>query len=236
MNHTENSCIKVHEGLLWLSIVISFCLRAATGHIERKALCLSLTTAAGILQTCLAGFFHVLSFIPSFIRKINRITVRHWRRDVIGLAHHGRQSVWWQKSSSSLLEYVRLITKYKKNVLLRLTQTSWLHAKSTSLQKQSAEEGQRCTWWWSHVVSPPLPLDLFAFALHFPTHSAWLYGKPHATHHFTISSEFCCTPFFLLHRSLKFKTVITKRYKRFISTESRGLCTASSLPNHDKDT
>lgn len=97
----------------------------------------SLTTAAGILQTRLAGFFAVPGSIPSFICKFNRSTVRHWRRDVICLAHHGRQSVWQQKPPSSVAWVCEsVIQMQKQNLLLLLTQASWLHAKGTSLQKQ----------------------------------------------------------------------------------------------------
>lgn len=95
----------------------------------------SLTTAAGLLQTCLAGCFAVLGSIPGF-RKINRITVGHWRRDVICLAHHGRQSVWQKKSSTSFAWIHESVKEIQKSLLLRLTQASWLHAKGTSLQKQ----------------------------------------------------------------------------------------------------
>ena len=105
---------------------------------EPVSLLQSLTTTAGLLQTRLASFFAVLGSIPGFIRKINRITVRHRRRDVICLAHHGRQSVWQHKSPSSSVAWICEVCKRnrKKILLLRLTQASWLHAKGTSLQKQ----------------------------------------------------------------------------------------------------
>lgn len=62
-----------------------------------------LTTAAGILHTCLAALFAAVRSIPGFIRNIDRVTVGHRRRDVISLAHHGRQSVWQKRTSAAAL-------------------------------------------------------------------------------------------------------------------------------------
>lgn len=47
--------------------------------------------------------------------------------------------------------------------------------------KSREEEGQGCTWCWETRGFSSPPLDLFAFALHLPTHPAWRYGKPDET-------------------------------------------------------
>jgi len=122
---------------------------------------------------CLAGFFAVLlGSIPGFIRKINRITVRHWRRDVICLAHHGGQSVWQQKPPSSLAS-IRESEEENTKICFSpaISRLGGYMRRVQAYKNKSIEEGQCCTWcWWSHVVSSSPPLDLFAFALHFPTH------------------------------------------------------------------
>lgn len=81
---------------------------------------------------------------------------------------------------AALLDYVSLWAKLVKNLLIRLTQASWLHAKGTSLQKQ-VYRGRTVLYMVVITRGFSPPLDLFAFALHFPTHSAWHYGKPHET-------------------------------------------------------
>lgn len=93
-----------------------------TADANDKSVRSRLTTAAGILHACLAGFFAVLGSIARFIRKIGRITVGHWRRDVICLAHHVRESVLQQKSLPVALPDKKRVCRRNRKIdlLLRL--------------------------------------------------------------------------------------------------------------------
>lgn len=109
-------------------------------HDESSGVCSGLTTTAGLFYRCLSCSFTILGSI----RGICRIAVRHWRRDVICLAHHGRQSVCLcdRNPPAALLEYLCVsvnetqINKDKLQLLLWLSRASWLHTRGTSLQKQ----------------------------------------------------------------------------------------------------
>lgn len=144
INHTENNAQRMHR-LYEVSVFIM--------HVRCYNSRVSLTTTTGLLQTCLAGFLAVLDSIPGFLSQINRITVGHWRRDVICLAHHGRQSHCVQQNRNILLLQASICESgeeiYKNTI-------SWLAGymrrvqayKNSLLRKDRAVHGA-C---WSHVV------------------------------------------------------------------------------------